>query len=56
MTWTSRVRVESQELYSHFVSMVCKTKSMSSQMKFHIFVTFFTMKWHPICYKTAPNS
>jgi len=34
MTWSSRVRVESQELSSHFELLVCKLESMSSQKKF----------------------
>ena len=38
MTWSSWVRLESQELSSHFESLVCKFESMSSQMKFHIFL------------------
>jgi len=56
MTWSSRVRVESQELSSHFESLVCKLESMLSQMKFHIFsITFYAMKWPPTCYKMAPD-
>jgi len=64
MTWLCQVRVESQKLSSHFESLVCKLKSMSSHMKFHIFsITFFmlwngaqhAMKWHPISWKIVPN-
>jgi len=55
MTWSSRVRVESQELSSHFESLVCKLESMSSHTKFHIFsTTFFAVKWRPTCYKMVP--
>jgi len=57
MTWSSRVRVESQKLSSHFESLACKLESMSSHMKFHIFsIAFFdAMKWRPTCYKMAPD-
>jgi len=56
MTWSSRVRVESQELSSHFESLVCKLESMSSHTKFHIFsTTFFAVKWRPTCYKMAAD-
>jgi len=48
MTWPSLVRIESQELSSHFKSLVCKLESMASQMKFHIFPIFF-------CYEMMPN-
>ena len=56
-TWSSQVRVESQELSSHFESLVCKLNSMSSQMKFHIFsMTFYAAaKWRPTFYKMAPG-
>jgi len=47
ITWSSRVRGESQELSSHFESLVCE--SMSSQMKFHIFSMTF------LCYEIASN-
>jgi len=43
-SWFGRVRVESQKLSSHFESLVCKLDSMSSHMKFHIFL------WHFLCY------
>jgi len=49
MTWSRRVRVESQELLSHFESLVCKIESISSHTKFHIFSTTF------FCYEIAPN-
>ena len=57
MTWSSRVRVESQNLSSHFESLVCQPESMSSQMKLNIviiilfkyffifFVLWRKMKW-----------
>jgi len=49
MTWSSRVRVESRELSSHFESLVCKLEPMSSHTKFHVFsTTFSAMKWRPI--------
>jgi len=37
MTWPSRVRVKSQELSSHFESLICKLESMSSHTKLHVF-------------------
>jgi len=40
MTWSSRVRVESQNLSSHFESLVCQLESLSSQMKLNIVVIF----------------
>jgi len=43
MTWLSLVRVKSQELSSHFESLVCKLELMSSEMKFHIFNDFFML-------------
>jgi len=54
--FSSRVRVESQELSSHFVSLVCKLESMSNHTKFHVFYDTFLLwngtqhaiKWHPI--------
>jgi len=49
MTWSSRVNVESQELSSHFESLVFKLESMSSQMKFHIFPMAC------FCYEMAPT-
>jgi len=49
MTWSSRVRAESQELLSRFESLVCKIESMSSHMKFHVFSTTF------FCYEMASN-
>ena len=55
-SWLGRVRVESQELSSHFESLVCKLESMSSHTKIHIFsTTFVAMKWCPTCYKMAPD-
>jgi len=58
MTWSSQSRVtrivQSQELSSHFDSLVCKLESMSSHTKFHVFsTTFFAMKYYPTCYKMA---
>ena len=50
---SSRVRVESQELSSHFESLVCKFESMSSQKKFSMFPMFSTAKWRPTSYKLA---
>jgi len=47
MTWSSQV--ESQELSSHFESLVCKLESMPSHTKFHVFST--TLFRH----KMAPN-
>jgi len=44
MTWSSRVRVESQELSSHFESLVCKLES--SHTKFHIFSTKLFLLWN----------
>jgi len=41
MTWSSRVRVESQNLSSHFESLVCQPESMSSQMKLNIVIIIF---------------
>ena len=35
--------VEAQELSSYFKSLVCKLQSMSSQIKFHIFLMFFSV-------------
>jgi len=49
MTWSIRVRVESQKLSSHFESSVCKHESMSKHMKFNIFLMFY------FCYEMAPN-
>jgi len=46
MTWSSRVRVESRELLSHFESLVCKLELMSSHTKFHVSSTF-------VCYEMA---
>jgi len=47
--FSSRVRLESQELSSHLESLVCELESMSSQMKFHIFLwLFYAVKWCPI--------
>ena len=55
-TWSSRVRVESHELSSRFKSLLCRLESMSSHMKFHVFLRhFFAMKWRPTCYKMAPD-
>jgi len=48
-TWSCRVRVESQELSSHFESLVCNLESMSSHTKFHVFSTTL------FCYEMAPN-
>jgi len=49
MTWSSRVRVESQGVSSHFEWLFSTFESMSSQMKFNIFpVSFFTTKWRPM--------
>ena len=48
ITWSSQS--ESQELSSHFESLVCKLESMSSHMKFHIFSMTF------LCYEIAPNA
>jgi len=51
-----RVRVESEELSSHFESLVCKLESMSSHTNFHIFLRhFFAVKWHPTCHKLPPD-
>ena len=48
MTWSSRVRVESRELSSHFESLVCKLESMLSHTKFHVFsTTFFSYEMAP---------
>ena len=56
MTWSSRVRVKSQELSSHFESLVCKLESMSSHTEFYVFPTrFFAMKRRPTCYEMAPD-
>jgi len=49
MTWSSRVRVESHELSSHFESLVCNLESLSSHTKFHVFST--TLFFHEV----APN-
>jgi len=46
MTWSSRVRVESRELSSHFESLVCKLQSISSHTKFHVFSTTFFLLWN----------
>jgi len=54
MTWSSRVRDKSQEVSSHFESLVCQLESISSHMKFHIFpMSIFAMKWRPTCYEMA---
>jgi len=56
MTWSSRVRLESRELLSHFESLVGKLESMSSHTKFHVFsTTFFALKWRPTCHKMVPD-
>jgi len=48
------VRAESQEPSSHFESLVCKLKTLSSQLKLNIFLTpFFATKWRPTSYKMA---
>ena len=47
-SWLGRVRVESQELSSHFESLVSKLESMSCQRKFDITAVFF-------CYEMAPD-
>jgi len=49
MTWSIRVRVELQELLSHFKSLVCKLESMSSHRKFNVFSTTY------LCYEMAPD-
>jgi len=49
MTWSSRVRVESCELSSHFESLVCKFESTSSCTKFHVVSTTF------FCYEMATD-
>jgi len=52
MTWSSWVRVESQELSRRIESLVCKLVSMLSHTEFHVFsTTFFAIKWSPKCYK-----
>jgi len=49
-------RVESQELPSHLESLVCKLESMSSQVKFHIFLmSFLAVKWHQTRYNMMPD-
>ena len=50
MTRSSRVRIESQELSSHYEALVCKFESMSSHTKFHVFSTTC------FCYEMAPNN
>jgi len=52
MTRSSQVRVESQNLSSHFESLVCKLESMSSRVTWNF--TFFLL--HFLCYKMAPNT
>jgi len=52
--WSSRVRVESQELSSHFKSLVYKLVPMSDQKKFDIFPVFSAIKWRPTSYKITP--
>jgi len=39
MTWSSRVRIESQELSSRFEYLVCNLESIRSHTKFHGFST-----------------
>jgi len=47
-SWWSHDLVESQELSSHFESLVCKLASVSGQMKFYIFsMIFYAMRWRP---------
>jgi len=41
MTWSSRVRVESQEWSSHFESYVYNLESMSSHTNFKLFLYIF---------------
>jgi len=41
MTWSSRVRVESQEWSRHFESLVYKLESMSSHTNFKLFLYIF---------------
>jgi len=59
MTWSRRVRVETQELSSYFESLVCKLESMSSQMTFQIFPVKFSCYEialsHPTFYKMVCN-
>ena len=43
MTWSSRIRVESQELSSRFESLVCKLESMSSHRKFLFYIDIFLL-------------
>ena len=50
MIWSSRVRVDSRELSSHFESLVFKPESISSHTKFHVFSTTF------FCYEMAPDT
>jgi len=46
MTWSGRVRVESQEQSSHFESLVCKFESMSSQIIISIILVYFRLVVH----------
>jgi len=50
MTWSSRFRVESQNLSSHFESLVCQLESMSSQMKLNIAIIFFLNIFSFFCF------
>jgi len=43
MTWSIRVTIESQELSSHFESLVWKLKPMSRETKFNIFLMSFLL-------------
>ena len=52
-SWHGRVRVESQELSSHFESFVCQLES--HEISRFCYNTFFAMIWHPTCHKMAPD-
>ena len=51
-----RVRVESQELFIHFKSLVLQVQgNVESQLKFAILPVFFGYKLVPINYKMVPD-
>ena len=62
-SWLTRVRIESQELSSHFESLVCMLESMSSHIKFQFFSDILmpwngaqrAIKWCPISKTMLPN-
>jgi len=50
MTWSIPVRIESQELSSHFESFVCKRVSVESNEISPFSYVIYAMKWRPTWY------